>query len=466
MKEKEKRSRTVESISEIKNVSPVENLFPISLYGFVKTVRMAGKKKLFMVLRQGIETIQCVYTIAEGEAGKYSQEFYVNVKGNLTPTRTPVISCTVKHLEIQVSEIEVVSESKELPFQLKDLAWTQKEREEDQQLPVVNQSKRLDYRYIDLRSTESQSAFRAYSAILELFREYLARNMFVEIKTPKILKGSSEGGAEVFAVNYFGEKATLAQSPQLYKQMAIIGGLERVFEIGPCFRAENSNTGRHLTEFTGVDVEMELRDMPYTGLVKFLYSMIKYVADGVQARSADELEIIQDITGHANKTVIQEEPLIITFREGIDILKSIGRECSYTEDIGTEDEKMLGAEIKKRYKSDLFAMTEYPESARPFYTSLLPGNREYTQSFDFILKGEEIMSGAERICNQEELKERVLAKGMTIESVQDYVEAFSFGVPRHGGCGIGLERVVKLLCGFTDIHKCSMFPRDPRRLTP
>lgn len=466
MKEKEKRNGAIENISEIKSIAPIGDPFSISLHGFVKGVRLAGKKKLFIILRQGIETIQCVHTIVEGEAGKYSQEFYVNVKGTLTPTRTPIISCTVKHLEIQVDTIEVISESKDLPFQLKDLAWTQKEREQDPQLPVVNQAKRLDCRYIDLRSPESQCAFRAYSTILGLFREYLAKNRFIEIKTPKLLKGSSEGGAEVFAVDYFGEAATLAQSPQLYKQMAIIGGLERVFEIGPCFRAENSNTGRHLTEFTGVDVEMELKDMSYIGLVKFLYRMIKYVADGVQERSKDELDTIKEITGHSNETAIPEEPVIITFKEGIDILKSIGRNCSYTEDIGTEDEKMLGSEIKKRYKSDLFAMTEYPESARPFYTSLLPSNREYTQSFDFILKGEEITSGAERICKSEDLKERVLAKGMALEGVHDYIEAFSYGVPRHGGCGIGLERVVKLLCGFSDIHKCSMFPRDPRRLTP
>lgn len=466
MKEKEKRSNGIESISEIRHICPTEEPYNISLHGFVKGIRIAGKKKLFMILRQGIETIQCVYTITEGEAGKYSQEFYVNVKGKLSATRTPVISCTVKHLEIQVEAIEVLSESKDLPFQLKDLAWTQKEREKDQQLPVVNQSKRLDYRYIDLRSSESQCAFRAYSMILGLFREYLAKNRFIEIKTPKILKGSSEGGAEVFAVNYFGETATLAQSPQLYKQMAIIGGLERVFEIGPCFRAENSNTGRHLTEFTGVDIEMELRSMTYIDLVKFLYRMLKYVSDGVQSRSTEELEIIKEITGSNNETVISEEPVIITFKEGIDLLKGAGRVCSYTEDIGTEDEKILGLEVKKKYNSDLFAMTEYPESARPFYTSLLPGSTTHTQSFDFILKGEEITSGAERINKSEKLKERVLAKGMALEGVQDYIEAFSFGVPRHGGCGIGLERVVKLLCGFTDIHKCSMFPRDPRRLTP
>ncbi|KAI5188841.1 aspartyl-tRNA synthetase [Nematocida minor] len=466
MKEENKRDSSVENISEISKMAPLESPQPISLHGFIKSIRLAGKKKLFMVLRQGLGTIQCVCTVGGEESAKYFPESYVNVRGMLVNTRTPVLSCLVKHMEIQAERVEVVSESKELPFQLKDLAWTHKEREEDPLLPVVNQSKRLDWRYIDLRSSETQSIFRVYSAILGLFREYLAKNKFIEIKTPKILKGSSEGGSEVFPVKYFNQPATLAQSPQLYKQMAIIGGFERVFEIGPCFRAENSNTGRHLTEFTGVDIEMELKGMTYVDLVKIIYQMIKHVADGVQENSSEELNIIKDISGTSNETVIQEEPVIITFKEGIDILRAIGRECSYTEDIGTEDEKMLGAEIKKKYNSDLFAMIEYPESARPFYTSLLPSDSAYTQSFDFILKGEEIISGAERICQPEVLKERVLAKGMTIDGVKDYVDAFLYGAPRHGGCGIGLERVVKLLTGCTDIHKCSMFPRDPKRLQP
>ncbi|EHY65315.1 aspartate-tRNA ligase [Nematocida ausubeli] len=466
MKVEEPCSYMQVDIKEIEGMGPVEEPKPIALYGFAKNIRMAGKKKMFIVLRQGLGTIQCVCSAQEGEAGKCQQESYIRVEGLLTSTKTPITSCTVKHVEVQAKEVTVLSVSKDLPFQLKDLEWQHSERAQDSQLPVVNQSKRLDARYIDLRSSETQSIFRVYSAALSLFREYLSDRMFIEIKTPKILKGASEGGCEVFPVSYFGQPATLAQSPQLYKQMAIIGGLERVFEIAPCFRAENSNTGRHLTEFTGVDIEMELKDKTYVDLVKFIYGMIKHVSDGVQARSQRELGVIKEITGAENQTVIPEEPVVITFREGIDILRSIGREASYTEDIGTEDEKALGGEVKKRFGSDLFAMIEYPESARPFYTSLVPSNKGYTQSFDFILKGEEITSGAERINTPEVLRERVLAKGMTIDGVKDYIDAFEYGAPRHGGCGIGLERVVKLLTGCTDIHKCSMFPRDPKRLQP
>ncbi|EIJ94977.1 aspartyl-tRNA synthetase [Nematocida parisii] len=466
MKVEEMQDYAQKEIREISVISAVEEPMAASLYGFIKNVRMAGKKKVFIVLRQGLDTIQCVGSVVPGESEKYSPESYVCVQGKIVNTKTPVHSCTVKHLEVQVDAVSVLSVSKDLPFQLKDLDWLHSEREKDPQLPVVNQSKRLDARYIDLRSMETQSIFRAYSSILSLFRAYLEKNLFIEIKTPKILKGSSEGGCEVFPVSYFGQPATLAQSPQLYKQMAIIGGLERVFEIAPCFRAENSNTGRHLTEFTGVDIEMELKNKTYIDLVRFIYGMIKYVSDGVQERNQKELSTIKDITAADNQTVIAEAPVIITFKEGIDILRSIGREASYTEDIGTEDEKILGQEVRKRYGSDLFAMIEYPESARPFYTSLLPSDSRYTQSFDFILKGEEITSGAERINIPETLKERVLAKGMKPESVKDYIDAFEFGAPRHGGCGIGLERVVKLLTGCTDIHKCSMFPRDPRRLQP
>ncbi|KAH9386400.1 aspartyl-tRNA synthetase [Nematocida major] len=466
MKE-EKRNSLYEQIASIGAMQgPLEGPQPIALFGFIKSVRLAGKKKMFIVLRQGLETIQCVCNTTPEENTKYSQESYVKVEGSLVSTRAPVHSCTVKHIEVQAERVEVVSESKELPIQIKDLEWTHAERQENAQLPIVNQSKRLDVRYIDIRSCETQSIFRVYSGILSFFREYLEKSGFIEIKTPKILKGSSEGGAEVFPVSYFGQTATLAQSPQLYKQMAVIGGLERVFEVGPCFRAENSNTGRHLTEFTGVDLEMELKGMAYTDLVKLIYQMVRHVANRVQEKHARELGILKAMSGVDPATVIREEPVILTFREGIDMLRAIGREASYTEDIGTEDEKALGQEVKKKYGSDLFAMVEYPESARPFYTSLLPSDRSYTQSFDFILKGEEISSGAERIHQAEVLKERVLAKGMALEGVSDYIESFLYGAPRHGGCGIGLERVVKLLTGCTDIHKCSMFPRDPKRLQP
>jgi len=462
-----------------------------SVFGYVISVRAVGKNKIFMVIRQGEETAQVI--VARGEAREAAArtegssetvtgrvytpsdidqikniavESYVRVDGEVVATRNEIASCSIKKREIVLKRIEIVTEAEELPFQVKDANWKHSERENSSALPSVAYSRRLDYRGLDLRSEETRSIFRVYSTVLGMFREFLTSRGYLEIKTPKILGGSSEGGAEVFHVQYFKDKGTLAQSPQLYKQMAIIGGLESVYEIGPCFRAENSNTGRHLTEFTGMDMERELYDETYLDLVKEIYEMLKYVINGVQERNKRDLEIIKAITNSAVQTEVPDAPVIITFREGIDLLRESGRMCSYTEDIGTEDEKALGEIVKKRFNTDLFAVVEYPKSARPFYTSLCKTDREYTQSFDFILKGEEILSGAERVHRKEELVERLREKGVGLESVQDYVNAFSYGVPRHGGCGIGLERVVKLVTEAGDIHKCSMFPRDPGRLRP
>lgn len=449
----------------------------IEICAFVSSIRAVGKKKVFLTLRQGSSTIQVIATentkvlpaspSAQPTAiQSITPESYLVIQGELQPSRTPVASCTIKEKEVSANSVTLVTEAQELPFQIKDTEWTQQQRATTKELPKVIQAKRLDWRYIDLRSAETRSIFQIYSTLLNAFREYFQEHKYVEIRTPKLLGTSSEGGADVFQVQYFSGTATLAQSPQLYKQMAIIGGFERVFEIGPCFRAENSNTGRHLTEFTGVDLEMELKNRTYIDLVRELYGMLRDVIGKTVCGSALELQTIARITGQPQVLDIPEEPVIVSFAEAVQVLASLGREADPNRDIGTEDEKVLGKYMKEHRHTDLFAITAYPASARPFYTSLCPNDPERTQSFDFILCGEEISSGAERVHKRAVLEERIASKGIQLDSIRDYIEAFSYGVPRHGGCGIGLERIVKLVTQTGDIHKCSMFPRDPSRLRP
>ncbi|KAI5190508.1 aspartyl-tRNA synthetase [Nematocida sp. AWRm77] len=456
-------------VSEMEKTAEGEK---VSLYGHLLAIRPVGKNKAFLVLRQGMHTIQGVFSKGPGDTEEVlgrirglPVESYIKIEGTAVRTKTPVTSCTVSKTEVKVEGVEEISRAEALPFHLKDVQWTAQERKENPELPSVKYASRLNHRYVDLRSVETRSIFRVYSAVTNLFREYLLQKEYLEVRSPKLLSGSSEGGADVFEVSYFGGKATLAQSPQLYKQMAIIGGMEKVFEIGACYRAENSNTGRHLTEFTGVDLECELQDGTYVDLIKEIYGMLRHVITTVQETHCMELSAISSITGVSVATVVPECPTILTFKECADILREIGREGSYHADMGTEDERELGAEVRRRYGTDLFVVTEYPESARPFYTSLCP-DVQYTQSFDFILKGEEISSGAERIHQKDVLIQRVKEKGLSLGGLQSYIDAFSFGTPRHGGCGIGLERVIKLITGVGDIHKCSMFPRDPTRLTP
>lgn len=445
----------------------------VVLCGFIVGVRLIGKNKAFLVVREGSSTVQIVAeakALGEEEMQRVRALFpesYICIEGVAAAAPSSIESCTVKSKEIKAQKITVISFSEELPFQIKDASWSAEERKANPALPTVALGKRLDCRWLDLRTAETRAIFRIHSRVLRAFRAYFEVEQYIEIKTPKILGGCSDGGADVFSIDYFGSSAVLAQSPQLYKQMAVIGGLQRVYEIGPCFRAENSNTGRHLTEFIGVDLERELGLSCYTELVKEIYRMIRRVVEEVQRECIEEIEAVRKMQKTPVPLLeIPEQPVVLAFKECVDILIAVGRACEYSKDIGTEDERVLGAEIKKKYSTDLFAVIEYPESARPFYTSMHPEKKGVTRSFDFILRGEEISSGAERIHQKKLLIERVQEKGVAVRSIQGYIDAFSCGVPRHGGCGIGLERVVKLIAGLTDIHKCSMFPRDPSRLHP
>lgn len=471
--EKQVMKENQQTETRIEQLESMENGKEVVICGYIAGIRLLGKKKAFIVVREGTDTVQTVVdakVVGEEEMQRIREvlpESYVCIRGAIAATPSPVESCTVKQIEIKAEGVKILSFAEELPFQIKDASWSAAEREIDPSLPTVALSKRLDCRWLDLRTIETRSIFCVYSRAMQAFRRYFELQQYIEIKTPKVLGGCSDGGADVFSIDYFGTAAVLAQSPQLYKQMAIIGGMQRVYEIGPCFRAENSNTGRHLTEFIGVDLERELGTSPYTELVKEVYLMVKQVVEEIQRECSKEIEEIKKRQQIAQPLLqVPEDPVILTFAECVEILKGLGRDADLNKDIGTEDERVLGAEVKRRHKTDLFAITEYPESARPFYTSMHLEKPGATQSFDLILRGEEIASGAERVHQKKVLIEQVKGKGVSVESIQSYINAFSCGVPRHGGCGIGLERVVKLVTGLGDVHKCSMFPRDPSRLHP
>lgn len=247
-------------------------------------------KGCFLILRQGTATIQAICwqgdTVPKAlikYASAISLESIVDIRASVTEPATPVQSCTVKTLELQVKEIHIVSRAQSLPFIVDDAARGEAEASATG-LPVVSQDTALNYRWIDLRTPANQAIFRIQSGVCQLFREFFSSNQFVEIHTPKLIGGASEGGANVFKLTYFDQPACLAQSPQLYKQMAAAcGGFERVFEIGPVFRAENSNTHRHLCEFTGLDFEMAIIEHYYEAL-ELMGNMFVYMFDGIADR--------------------------------------------------------------------------------------------------------------------------------------------------------------------------------------
>jgi aspartyl-tRNA synthetase len=318
---------------------------------------------------------------------------------------------------------------------------------------------------VDTRTPANQAIFRIQSGVCQLFREFFISKGFVEIHTPKLIGGASEGGANVFNLKYFDSPACLAQSPQLYKQMvSACGGFDRVFEIGPVFRAENSNTHRHLCEFTGLDFEMAIYEHYYEAL-EVMADLFAFIFDGIADRFNHELKVISQQYPFEPLKYLRPA-LRITFKEGIDLLRENGIMASYDEDISTPDEKALGRLVKEKYGTDFYIMDKYPLSVRPFYTMPDPANPQASNSYDLFIRGEEIVSGAQRVHDVDLLVKRATDMGIPIQSIQSYVDAFKHGALPHAGGGIGLERVVMLYLGLKNIRKASMFPRDPSRLAP
>ena len=269
----------------------------------------------------------------------------------------------------------------------------------------------------------------------------------------------------MFHLKYFGDDACLAQSPQLYKQMcAACSDLERVFEIGPVFRAENSNTHRHLCEFHGLDLEMVINEHYYEVLDVFSDLFI-YIFDGLATKFRKELEAVR--AQHPFEDLQYCRPsLRITYAEGIKMLKDGGWDINYGDDLSTAQERALGAMVKAKYATDFFMMDRYPMSIRPFYTMPCPDDPLLSNSYDFFIRGEEIVSGAQRVHEPELLTKQAREKGVPPESIKSYIDSFRHGALPHGGGGVGLERVVMLSLGLPNIRKASMFPRDPKRLFP
>lgn len=436
----------------------------------VSTSRAVGKG-IFLVLRQNINTIQSV--MFQGSkiskqmikyAAGISLESVIDVFATVTRPDVPVAGATISNLELQISEIHVVSRAQDLPFLVEDAGRNEAEALANQ-LPIVSQDLALDFRWIDTRTPANQSIFRIQSGVCQLFREYFISKRFVEIHTPKLLGGASEGGSSVFRLNYFERPACLAQSPQFYKQMtSACGGFDRVFEIGPVFRAENSNTHRHLCEFTGLDFEMAIYEHYYEAL-DVMGEMFNFIFDGLNERFRQELVIISQQYPFEPLKYLRP-PLRITFQEGITLLRDSGVDAPFDQDISTTHEKLLGKLVREKYDTDFFIMDKYPLSVRPFYTMPDPADPTLSNSYDLFIRGEEIVSGAQRIHDVNLLIQRAEHFKIPIHTIQSYIDAFKHGVQPHAGGGVGLERVVMLFLGLKNIRKTSMFPRDPARLSP
>jgi nondiscriminating aspartyl-tRNA synthetase len=449
------------------------------LRGRLYSIRVKGGS-CFLVLRQdSFHTVQCVF-FKDKDKPEFSQqmikylkslteESVIDVEGVLESAE--VRSCSVQTLEVKIQRVHSVTKAAPiLPFLVEDAARSEAEIDAsqgtDRPFPRLGQELRLDNRWMDLRAPANNAILRVQSMVCQLFRESLYSQGFIEIHTPKLIAGESESGAGVFTTDYFGQTACLAQSPQLYKQMAISSDLTRVFEIGPVFRAENSNTRRHLCEFTGLDLEMAIDDH-YMETLEVIHTMFKHIFNGLETRLSKELAIIRE--QYASEPVaFTEEPCVIHWPEAMEILKDdsfdIGEGMS---DLSGAMELALGKAIKEKHGTDFFMLDKYPMEVRPFYTMPDPDNPKFSNSYDIFIRGQEICSGAQRCHDPDLVMELLEQKGIEAgEGLKAYVQSFRDGIFPHAGAGIGLERVVFLYLGLDNVRKASMFPRDPNRCTP
>ncbi|CAK4080821.1 unnamed protein product [Aphanomyces euteiches] len=441
--------------------------------GYLQTCR-AKPKIAFLLVRQAAFTIQGVLTESADVskamikyASEIPRESVIDLFVTVTIPANEITSTTQHDVELSVSKIFTISKALAvLPLQVEDAARSDTlVQAEDSDYVEVGLDTRLDNRVLDLRTPANQAIMRIQSGVSQLFREFLYSKGFVEIHTPKLLGGASEGGANCFAFDYFGEQAALAQSPQLHKQMACAcAGLEKVFEIGPVFRAENSFTARHLCEFTGLDLEMTIKEH-YSECLDVFSELFIYVFDNLNSRFKRELEIINK--QHPFEPLKYLNPtLVLKFDEAVRMLNEAGIDQDPLEDLSTPNEKALGALVKEKYGTDFYFLDKFPLAVRPFYTMPDPNDKRWSNSYDFMIRGQEILSGAQRVHDPALLVERMHALGVPEKSLKAYIDAFKYGALPHAGGGVGLERVVMLFLGLPNIRKASMFPRDPKRLQP
>ncbi|KAJ7786380.1 hypothetical protein B0H16DRAFT_1708556 [Mycena metata] len=448
----------------------------------VQTSRAQGNRMVFLNLRQRSDSVQALLVVAPEKVSKQmvkwaaslGDESIVLVQGIIKKSPEPIKSASVQDVEVDVTQLHLISGiDGRLPFTLDDAARADTDEApvdadgKPQQFNRVLLDTRLNGRVVDLRTPTNQAVFKIQSAIGDLFRQYLSSNGFIEIHSPKLQGAATESGASVFKVSYFKGNAFLAQSPQLAKQMAIAADFERVYEIGPVFRAEDSNTPRHLTEFMGLDLEMTIEEH-YHEVMELLDALFLSIFRGLREKYSNEIAIVGK-QFPADEFKWREGPegtLKLTFRQAIDILVEDGVARETLDDINTENEKRLGRLVKAKYDTDYFIIDKFPMELRPFYTMPDPEDPTLSNSYDFFMRGEEILSGAQRIHDPVLLAEKMRGKGVDPESMKGYLDAFRMGCAPHGGGGIGLERVLMLFLKLNNIRRASMFPRDPKRLEP
>ncbi len=412
----------------------------VTVCGWVWEIRDIGKVK-FLILRDREGFVQI--TLKKGQVPdsllelvkKLRKEDVIAVRGTVKASKIARAG-----VEIIPQEIQVLNECKSLPLDI----WGEVKSE---------LGTRLRYRAADLKRPENLAIFKISSTVTRTIRDVFYRHGFVEVFTPKIIATCTEGGAELFQVMYFERIAYLAQSPQLYKEQ-LTASLERVFEIGPAFRAEKHNTNYHLNEFISVDAEAAFMD--YNDVMTILEEIIQEVYRVVSEQCKDLLNVLKlDIT-------VPKRPFKrITYDDALDLLRKRGFEIKWGEDIPHAGLQLLSEEI-----GEPFFIVDWPTELRPFYTMPREDDPKYSESFDLVIDGIEIASGSTRIHERAKLEEEMRKRGLNPENFQFHLEVFDWGMPPHAGFGLGLYRLLMVLLRRGNIREVVLYPRDRFRLEP
>jgi aspartyl-tRNA synthetase len=414
----------------------------VKISGFVQAIRDQGGIKFFVV-RDVTGNVQIVFLKGAGrvfdEAGEVSLESVVSIEGLVKEEKQ-----APGGFEIQAESLEVLSKAEpELPIPVI----------EEKSGEPTDISKRLDWRWIDLRKEENLKIFKVWTDLEKGFRKYYEQKGFIQIYTPSLMGTASETGADVFKLDYFEKEAYLAQSPQFYKQMAMSSGFEKVFVMGPVFRAEPSFTSRHMTEFTGWDFEISYVSSHEDVMAeeeKLLVSGFQQLKDSLNL----EIDVPSIPFPRISMSVAKEK----LSKAGV----NVGRKY----DLSGEEEIELSKMIKEETGHDFVFVTDWPFEARPFYHMKHDDNPELTKSFDLLYKGLEVTTGAQREHRYEVLISQAKEKGMSIEPLQDYLNFFRYGCPPHGGVGIGPGRLVMKILDIPSVKEVTYLPRDVKRLKP
>jgi aspartyl-tRNA synthetase len=417
----------------------------VRVCGFVHTLRNQKKRQFLLV--QDISGITQIF-----HEKSDNEDLSLQIASLTTGSTVEIIGRVVANPAVNLGGVEVVIES----LEVSSLA--------ESPLPIVEDSSlemRLDWKQISLRLPANALIMRVQTVLEHAMRRFWIERNFIEIHSPKLMGTASESGAELFSLEYFGGKAFLAQSPQFYKQMAMAAGLEKIFEIGPVFRANPSYTSRHDTEFTSVDVEVSWVES-HEDVMALEEELLQYAVNEVSLQLGDE---IRNVFGVEVKVPNVPFPRI-TLDEARHMLAERGHVIEHKADLDPPGERMLAEYIQEQFGHEFVFVTDYPAEVRAFYHMRYPDRPDITKSFDLLWKGLEITTGAQREHRYEILKKQAVEKGYSLGSLEHYLNFFRYGCPPHGGFGVGLTRILMVMLNRKSVREVTYVYRGPNRLTP